>query len=173
MENIIIGNVRVQLLSDSVVRIEYADLGAGKSFCDDDTFFVPDKKQYCDTHTAYSVEENVICFGDYELYIPQAAKSLVGIRLEKNGKKIYSCKRLKNSGELPTLDKTPVVFPIADSPRIIVPSGGYSVNRKGEYTVENNASAAGTASITLTRKTRRSSLFSIMKNTTCRLTLWS
>lgn len=140
MENIIIGNVRVQLLSDSVVRIEYADLGAGKSFCDDDTFFVPYKKQYCDTHTAYSVEENVICFGDYELYIPQAAKSLVGIRLEKNGKKIYSCKRLKNSGELPTLDKTPIVFPIADSPRIIVPSGGYSVNRKGEYTVDDSAS---------------------------------
>lgn len=135
MEQIIIGNIRVQLLSENTVRVEY---GKNGKFCDDDTFFIPDRSQYENTHIAYTVEDNVICLGEYELYIPENAKSLTGVRLDKNGKKVYSYKKLKNSGELPPLDKTPDVFAIGDTPRIVVPQGGYSVERKGEYTVKEN-----------------------------------
>lgn len=135
MEQIIIGNIRVQLLSENTVRVEY---GKNGKFCDDDTFFIPDRSQYENTHIAYTVEDNVICFGEYELYIPENAKSLAGVRLDKNGKKVYSYKKLKNSGELPPLDKTPDVFAIGDTPRIVVPQGGYSAERKGEYTVTEN-----------------------------------
>ncbi len=135
MENITIGNIRVQLLSDDIIRIEY---GKSEKFENRNTFFIPNRSDFDKSQVAYSVNENVICFGEYELYIPEGAKSLNGVKLEKNGKRVYSYKTLKNSGELPPLDKTPDVFAISDTPRIIVPDGGYSVNRKGEYEIEEN-----------------------------------
>ena len=134
MEQIICDNIRVQLLSEDVVRIEY---GKNGKFCDDNTFFIPDRTAYT-SGVEYTQEGNIIRFGGYELYIPENAKSLSGVRIEKNGKKVYSYKKLKNSGELPALDKTPEVFAISDTPRIIIPEGGYSAERKGEYKVEEN-----------------------------------
>jgi len=135
MERFTYGNVRVQLLSEDIVRIEYAN---GGKFCDENTFFIPNKTNYENNEVAYTQENGVICFGEYELYIPENAKSLSGVRLEKNGKKIYTYKKLKNSGELPPLDKTPEVFAISDTPRIIVPEGGYSASAKGKYKVTEN-----------------------------------
>ena len=133
MEQIISDKVRVQLLSADIIRIECSKNG---KFCDDDTFFIPNKTNYENNKVAYTHKNGAVCFGEYELYIPEDAKSLTGVRLEKNGKKVYTYKKLKNSGQLPLLDKTPEVFAISDTPRIIIPEGGYSVNRKGEYTVE-------------------------------------
>ncbi len=135
MENIVIGNIRVQLLSDDLVRIEY---GKNGRFENRNTFFIPNRSDYEKTEVAYTVEENVVCFGECELYIPEDGKSLSGVRLEKNGKKVYTYKKLANSGELPPLDKTPDVFALSDTPRIIVPEGGYSSARKGEYEVIEN-----------------------------------
>ncbi len=135
MEQIVLGNIRVQLLNADTVRIEYAKNGV---FFDADTFFIPDKTQYKNTAVGHTCEENVICFGDYELYIPDNASGLTGVRLDKNGKKVYSYKKLANSGELPPLDKTPEVFAVSDTPRITVPAGGYSATGNGEYTVEEN-----------------------------------
>lgn len=134
MEQIILGNVRVELLSKDIVRIEYAKNG---SFCDENTFFIPNRTVYTGG-VFYTQEEGVICFGEYELYLPENARSLKGVKLEKNGKRVYTYKKLANSGELPALDQTPEVFALSDTPRIIIPEGGYSVNRKGEYTVEEN-----------------------------------
>ncbi len=135
MEQIISGKVRVQLLSADVIRIECSKNG---KFCDDDTFLIPNKTNYENNEVAYTQEESVVCFGEYELYIPANAKSLTGVRLEKNGKRIYTYKKLKNSGELPTLDKTPEVFAISDTPRIILPENGYSASAKGKYIVTEN-----------------------------------
>ncbi len=134
MKQIVYGNIRVQLLSEEIVRIECAKNGR---FCDENTFFIPNRTEYKNA-VAYTENEGVLCFGGYELYLPANGKSLVGVRLEKNGKKVYSYKKLSNSGELPSLDKTPEVFALVDTPRILVPQGGYSVNRKGEYKVEEN-----------------------------------
>lgn len=134
MEQIIYGNIRVQLLSKDIVRVEY---GKNGRFCDENTFFVPNRTAYRGG-ISYTQEEGVVCFGEYELYLPENTKSLKGVRLEKNGKRVYTYKKLANSGELPLLDKTPEVFALSDTPRIIVPEGGYSVERKGEYTVEED-----------------------------------
>ena len=134
METIICGNVRVQLLSEDIVRIEYAKKG---QFCDRDTFFIPNRTRYGNA-VAYTQEKDVISFGKYKLYMPRNKQSLSGIRLEKDGKKVYTYKKLLNSGELPPLDKTPEVFAVSDTPRIFIPEGGYSQERKGEYTVEEN-----------------------------------
>ena len=136
MEQIVCGDLRVQLLSEDVVRIERA---GKRGFCDGDTFFIPSRAQYADTRIAWSREENVVCFGEYELYLPEGGRSLAGVKLEKNGKRVYTYRRQQNSGELPPLDKTPEVFAVVDCPRILLPEGGYSAERKGEYAVEENA----------------------------------
>lgn len=136
MENIIFGNIRVQIFSGEIVRIEHAGKGG---LCDKDTFFIPDRAQYADTHIGYSQEGNVVCFGEYELYLPENGRSLSGVKLEKNGRRVYTYRGQQNSGELPPLDQTPEVFAVVDCPRILVPDGGYSAERKGEYVVEEDA----------------------------------
>lgn len=134
MEQIVYGNIRVQLLSANIVRLEY---GKNGKFCDGNTFFIPNRTDFTGG-VLYTQEEGVVCFGDYELYLPENATSLKGVRLEKNGKKIYTYKNLANSGELPPLDRTPEAFALSDTPRILIPEGGYSVHRNGEYQVEEN-----------------------------------
>ena len=134
MEQIISGNVRVQFLSEDIVSIEYGEKG---KFCNDNTFFIPNKSYY-DNKVTYALKNGAIVFGEYELYVPENAKSLAGVCLYKNGNKVYTYKKLANSGELPSLNKTPEVFAISDTPRIIIPEGGYSVDRKGEYKIEEN-----------------------------------
>ena len=135
MEQIICGNIRVQLLNDEIVRLEYSSKGR---FCDENTFFIPNKTEYARTRITYSVNNDVINFGEYALYLPKNGRGLSGFRLEKNGVKVYAYKKLSNSGELPPLYKTPEVFALFDTPRIIIPEGGYSVDRKGEYSVEED-----------------------------------
>ena len=134
MEQIICGNIRVQLLSENTVRIEYGKNGA---FCDENTFFIPNRAAFTGG-VSHMREGNVIRFGEYELYLPENAQSLAGVRLEKNGETVYMYEKLANSGELPALGNTPEAFALSDTPRIIVPEGGYSAQRKGEYTVEEN-----------------------------------
>ncbi len=134
MEEIIYGNIRVQLLSEEIVRIEY---GKNGKFCNENTFFIPNRTEYTGG-VSYTQKEGIVVFGKYQLYLPANAQSLEGVCLEKMGKEIYTYRKLANSGELPALDKTPEVFALSDTPRIIVPEGGYSIERKGEYTVEED-----------------------------------
>ena len=135
MQQLVSGNIRIQLLSEDIVRIECKKKG---KFCDENTFLIPDKEQYSDSNVQFAQEGNTVRFCGYELLIPENAKSLTGVRLEKDGKKVYSYKKLANSGELPALDKTPEVFAVSDTPRITVPEGGYSKSAKGRYKVIEN-----------------------------------
>ncbi len=138
MQSIQIGNIRVQLLSENLIRLEYGRRGR---FCDKNTLHIPDRSIFADAEVAYSLEENVLCFGEYALYIPENARSLHGIRLEKQGKRVYAYKKLINSGELPRPQNTPAVFALADNPRITLPEKGYGARPKGKgsgYRVQEN-----------------------------------
>lgn len=97
MEQLILENIRIQLLSEKIIRLECAENGR---FCDENTFFIPGKSDYQKTTVAHFRKENVICFGEYELYIPENDKSLSGASLKKNGKQVYTYKKLANTGEL-------------------------------------------------------------------------
>ncbi len=134
MEEIIYGDIRVQLLSEDILRIELKKDG---KFCDGNTFFIPNRTDYTGS-ISYTQEESVVCFGAYELYLPENTKSLAGVRLDKNGKRVYTYKKTANSGELPPLNRTPEVFALSDTPRILIPEGGYSKERKDEYRVTEN-----------------------------------
>lgn len=139
MKQIIYGNIRVQLYGAKLLRLEYGEHGI---FCDESTFFIPNRDSllYMQEESVEweMLKEGVFSIAEYVLYLPCNASSLSGIRLEKNGKTVYSCKALANSGELPPLDRTPEIFALADNPRILIPKGGYSSERKGEYQVEEN-----------------------------------
>ncbi len=136
MTEIIYGNIRVQFVQKDVVRIEYAKKG---KFCDENTFVVPDRGALGAT-VAYKQNGGEICFGEYQLCLPENSLSLSGIKLVKHGKKLYSYKKLSNSGELPAPEKTPEAFAIADNPRILVPEWGYSYKNKKNngYKVQEN-----------------------------------
>ena len=86
MEQIVYGNLRVQLLNKYIVRAEYAKNG---KFCDENTFFIPNKTDFTGG-VLYTQKEGVICFDEYELFLPQNETSLKGMRLEKSGKKVYT-----------------------------------------------------------------------------------
>ncbi len=138
MQQFVNGNVRVQFFGENIVRLEYAKNGV---FCDADTFLVANKSAYADTEVAATKNENVICFGEYELYLPEEGRGLLGARIEKNGKKIYAYKKIANTGELPAPSQTPEAFAIFDTPRVIIPEGGYTYRGKCKnsgYKIEEN-----------------------------------
>ena len=69
MTQYINGNIRVQLLSEDIVRIEYGKDGA---FCDENTSFIPNRTDYAETRVAYTEEEARQLILDYENYnVPQ------------------------------------------------------------------------------------------------------
>lgn len=138
MNEITVGNLRVQFLQDDIIRIEQAKNG---KFCNGNTLVVPDRTQFDYSSVAFTVENNEICFGEYKLILPAKGKSILGTRLEKNGKVVYRYKKINNSGELPSLDSTPDVFAVSDCPRIVLPDGGYSYRGKRKnsgYNIQEN-----------------------------------
>lgn len=139
MENFVIGNVRVQLLSKDVIRVEYSKTG---TFEDAPTFFVPDR-DFCGEKIGASAIETdngtAVIMGELSVFVPKAANGLKGVTLNRNGQTVYACRTIKNSGELPPLNKTPFVFAVADNPRIVCPNGGYSVNGEKPYRITKNA----------------------------------
>lgn len=131
MKEFVIGNIRIQVLCEEIIRLELAKKG---KFCDADTFFIPDKGQFKDTLTKANCGDNRVDVGEYAIIIPENCKGLKDVYVEKNGVKVYTYKRIKNSGELPPFNKTPEVFAVSDCPRIIFPDGGYTY--RGE--IENS-----------------------------------
>lgn len=123
MRSFIYGNIRVQLLDADIVRLEYGKRG---KFCDENTLHIPQRSQFADTDPVCRAEGNTLEFGDYRLTVPENARSLGGIRLEKQGKRVYAYKKQKNSGELPLPWETPEVFSLSDDPRVTLPEAGYT-----------------------------------------------
>ena len=121
-------------MCNDVIRVEKSRKGV---FCDEDTFFFPHRNELSSGDVEFTVNENVITFGYYQLVIPTDG-DIRSFVVNKQGETVYKYKRLKNSGELPRPYRTPEIFAISDNPRVFVPVGGYSVNRQGEYRIEEN-----------------------------------
>ena len=124
---IICGNIRVQLLSADVIRIEYSEK---QDFCDGDTFLIPGRSQMkgFDRYRTEETEAGVeIFFDGLKLEVSGRAASLDGVRLsDRAGEILYRGERGRNRGELPPLGDTPRVFALYDTPRILAPEGGYA-----------------------------------------------
>lgn len=139
MENqVIAGSLRVQFLSEDIVRVEYA---ADKKFFDGQTLFIPSRREFAG-FGGFTVRKESdgteVLFSDWKLVLPADASGLGNVVLFRGAKRIRSLRGIKNTGELPPLGKTPEVFALADAPRIVLPEGGYSAWRKSEYVVQKN-----------------------------------
>lgn len=143
MNSITLKNIRVQILSEEIIRLE---LKSSKGFCDQDTFLIPNRNDFkkdVEVKQEENDNEYIIKTNRCAIIIPKNTEGLKGIKvLSLEGEVLYRYKRIKNTGELPLLNKTPKVFPLMDNPRIIVPEAGYSYPGKKEwvgYKVEKRA----------------------------------
>ncbi len=141
MENVILGKIRIQLISCDIIRVEFDKNGR---FEDVPTFFIPNRDEFsCCSHINVLEDDSkkVVGVGDMTLVIPDGGKSLRGMALYRGDEKVYEYRKMKNTGELPALGKTPYVFQVVDSPRIICPKHGYSKESEmhGEqYVIQKN-----------------------------------
>jgi len=143
MPGVIVGNIRVQMLSDSLVRIE---LKGPEGFEDRQTFHVVNRDWPGTTVTLQTNEDAVeIHAAAFAVRVPQNAVSLDGISIiSASGQVLYSCNGgLTNSVWLPSPSDTPEVWSFADTPRIIPPSWGLTPPPKpmpdGGWDLGNNA----------------------------------
>jgi len=121
---IVTGNVRVQLLSDSLVRIE---LKGPVGFEDRETFHVVNRDW---PGAAFALKTNSavveIRTANYVVAIPQNAMTLDGVRIVSvGGQVLYHCDgKLDNNKWLPGPAGKPEVWSFADTPRINPPPWG-------------------------------------------------
>src|SRR5579864_4389083 len=118
---VIAGKIRVQLLSDSLVRLE--EQGA-QGFENRLTFHVVNRNwPGVSFHTNTADGRLVITTANYQVSIPPEATSLKDIRvLSANGDLLFSHNgQLENSKWLPGPAEHPAVWFFADTPRIIPP----------------------------------------------------
>lgn len=142
-DDVIVGSVRVQLLSGSLVRLE---LKGPEGFENRDTFHILNRDwpgAKFELATNGSVIE--IQTPNYSVRVPQNADSLNGVAvLTADGQPLYHYNGdLQNSVWLPAPSDKPQVWSFADTPRIIPPPWGLTPPPKpmtnGGWDLSNNA----------------------------------
>lgn len=130
---ITVDNIRVGLLSDTVVRVEYK----GKSgFEDRDTFYVSnrDAKEAPD-FTETTVDGNrVISTSNYKVYVPQNATSLDGVRIVSAADEElwrYAGETTSNV-YIPSPSDALDSWYFSDSPRIVPSEYGYGISESSD-----------------------------------------
>lgn len=121
-DSVIVGSVRVQLLSGSLVRLESE---GAEGFEDRNTFHVVDRNWPGTSYTSNLISgQIVLSTTNYTVYIPQAATSLLGTYVTSpSGQVLYQYNgALTNSIWLPGPSEHPQVCSFADTPRLIPPS---------------------------------------------------
>lgn len=141
MKSFILENVfRITVLSDDIVRVECNKEG---NFIDENTFFIPHRDQFLGAPYSLSEteEEYRIELSGYQIRLKKGIASLNAITVESAvEKKTY--RPMKNTGELPKVEKTPDFFFLMDSPHILLPKHGYSkesIQRAETYVIDESA----------------------------------
>jgi hypothetical protein len=121
---VIIGSVRVQMLSGTLVRLESA---GAKGFEDRTTFQVVNRNWPGASFSSNVVSGMVVLTTPgYVVYVPQGAASLTGTYVTSpTGRVLYQYTgTLANNVWLPGPSDNPTVLSFADTPRLIPPPGG-------------------------------------------------
>lgn len=124
-----IGNIRVQTLSETLVRIE---LKGPKGFEDRTTYHINGRNKYTGiaaTSTAINGKTRIET-SKYRVEIPDGATTLSGVMVtDLNGRKLweYNYQTVPTAEVfLPAPGNTPSAWVLSDNPRIYMPSWGYS-----------------------------------------------
>ena len=91
----IFGNLRVQMLGDSIVHLERAYHG---HFCNNNTLFVPNKTNFATADGVVGEKGNTITvtFGNVVVSLPKDSYSLAGSTIAVDGKVVYKYKKVGN-----------------------------------------------------------------------------
>lgn len=125
--NNIFKHLRVNLLENDIIRFEYSP---NDNFVDKETLFVSNKKpsfeelKFSKNNTVKFTYSNFV----FEFDENDPLNTLIVIF---NNTVVYKYHEIKNSGELPLPNKTPMIFPLMDSPRLLLPEDGYVPNNNG------------------------------------------
>jgi len=113
--------MRISVLKDDILRFEYAP---NENYTNKETLFTAKKKETLFTldieegeRTSFKYKDLVISFDKENPFRT--------IEVHKGENRVYRFKSIRNSGELPLPNKTPYIFPVMDTPRIIIPEDGY------------------------------------------------
>jgi len=121
-DSVIVGSVRVQMLSGTVVRLESE---GAEGFEDRNTFHVVNRNWPGTSFTSNLVfSEVIVTTANYVVHVPQGATSLSGTYITSPAGQVlfqYSG-ALTNSIWLPGPSENPQVVSFADTPRLIPPS---------------------------------------------------
>lgn len=126
MENIF-NHVKISLINNDIVRFEYCP---NDDFSDQESLFVSFKKPSNIQPTITKNNKTAFVVGDYSFNF-NLEDPLSSLLIKKNNKIVYKYHYIKNTGELPLPNKTPEVFPLMDSPRLLLPYNGYVKDNDG------------------------------------------
>ncbi len=122
--NIVVGQVRVQLLSENLTRLE---VRGAQGFEERTTFHVLERNWPGVAYASNLIAgEAVIATPNYVVHVPQAATSLTGVHVDSpDARVLYRYNgTLTNSVWLPGPADNPAVWSFADTPRIVPPAWG-------------------------------------------------
>lgn len=126
--SVVVGNVRVQVLASTLVRLE---VKGPEGFEDRNTYYIASRAF---AGVPYTVETTtggtLVKTADYTVKVPSNASSLSGITIaDANGKQLWAYSTLPTERAfLPGASEKPKAWAIADNPRMVPASWGYSVN---------------------------------------------
>ena len=126
-------HLKFYTLADDILRFEYSP---NDHFSTQDTLYIASRK-FSNEELQIGEDSGLvsILYKGYEIIFSQEG-ILESLFIVKDGKTVYKYKDIKNTGELPLPNKTPEIFPLMDSPRVLIPEGGYSPD-SDEFIVED------------------------------------
>lgn len=129
----IFNHLKINLLENDVIRFEYSP---NDNFTNQESLFVAHKKT---NDKELKISDGKVIYFKYLDYKFSFNKNnpLNTLKITLNEKVVYKFNNIKNSGELPLPNKTPLIFPLMDSPRLLIPSEGYIRDNSG-YVLEKD-----------------------------------
>ncbi|MDR0431729.1 MAG: DUF5110 domain-containing protein, partial [Bifidobacteriaceae bacterium] len=129
---VVIGDVRVQPLSDTLVRIE---LKGPNGFEDRATYHAVGRDEFGGLPATVTNNgiTTTVSTSAYSVAVPSAAKNLSGVRItDTAGRSLWNYSALPNSKPyLPSPADTPKAWAVSDSPRVVPPAWGYDPMPQG------------------------------------------
>jgi len=121
----IFNHTKISFLSNKIIRFEYHP---DDKFSSKPSLFVKNKKVDNSSFVIRNGNSDlkIIDYLDGITISFNESAPIDTIKVYKNDLLVYSYKGKSNTGELPLPNKTPFVFVLNDSPRVIIPEEGYS-----------------------------------------------
>ena len=117
-------HLKIYILKNDVVRFEYSP--KDHFTCQESLFVAHKVVSFDDTQ----FNGSSFSYKGFEFSFDES-NPLNTLTITKNGAVVYKYKEIKNSGELPLPNKTPEIFPLMDSPRLLIPESGYVKDNEG------------------------------------------